>query len=113
MDGEPRVGMLETIREYGRERLQERGELAVGHNGMLPITWPWPATARLAIGTPPPVDVVSSIRTLAAARRALGLRAAPPESSPAAEASVSVWGEGQVLLLEQAIAATLAEGGAA
>jgi hypothetical protein len=40
MDGEPRVGMLETIREYGRERLQERGELAVGHNGMLPITWP-------------------------------------------------------------------------
>jgi tetratricopeptide (TPR) repeat protein len=69
------------------------------------------AAARLAIGTPPPVDVVSYIRTLAAARRALGLGAAPGEQAPRAEASVPVWVEGQVLLLEQAIAAAV--GGAA
>jgi hypothetical protein len=52
------------------------------------------AAATLAIRTPPPVDAASYARTLATARRVLGLMAAPPEASPAAEAAVPAWGGG-------------------
>jgi hypothetical protein len=39
--GEPRIMMLETIREYALERLEERARWRRCDGGMPRISWPW------------------------------------------------------------------------
>ena len=43
---QPRVSMLETIREFGGEQLEDHGEAGPARHGTPPGTWPWPRRPR-------------------------------------------------------------------